>query len=636
MTRWLVQLSFGPAQSFISAARRSRDLWAGSRILSEIVRGGAQALMASANGPDRNTLIYPVASQVCTSSESKAESSGNLSNEILAIVHAEDVDALRRIIEDAQQAGREALDVIAMQEMQRWQSALPQGELRDDFWNAQVPQTFTFSAAWARLDNDDDYPRCVKAVKRMMAARKASATFRPHPCPAGLAHEGLPKSSLDGVNESVLPEPDKRGRATRRFDVGEGEQLDALGCIKRSFGKQEIFTALPRLAAHPWLEAIGPQRRKSLSEAYVLLHGHDIATRCDGNAGTYASFPYDADLLFGGALERAIADAKRDDNADLQNALAELGKRLNSIDTRPNPYVALLYADGDRMGRFLGVAKTVGQHSRISQAIAAFSDDVPGVARNNGAHAIYNGGDDVMVACPLPGAIACGRDLAEAFARHMQTLALDLAKEGLHVPPDDIPTLRVGIAIGHIMEPMNFLRHNAKQAELLAKHGTDGTGSGNALGICLHLRSGPVISARLSFETAGEPFGDFSIMKHWMDAYVGEKRELPARTAFEMLEAADRLKALGDAHDPDRRTDDLQRLCEAEFKRIVLRSRESGGDRTIADSLKKDLVERWAVLKHSHPDAPIAALHRLGSELILARWLSAASNDLLPERGGRA
>jgi plasmid replication initiation protein len=120
-----------------------------------------------------------------------------------------------------------------------------------------------------------------------------------------------------------------------------------------------------------------------------------------------------------------------------------------------------------------------------------------------------------------------------------------------------------------------------------------------------------------------------------MDAYEGEKRELPARTAFEMLEATDRLNALRDAHDQDRRPDDLQRLCEAEFKRIVLRSRESGGDRTIADSLRKDLVARWAVLKHSHPNAPIAALHRLGSELILARWLSATSNDLLPERGGR-
>ncbi|MCU0733383.1 MAG: hypothetical protein MUE84_17610, partial [Hyphomonas sp.] len=60
MTRWLVQLSFGPVQSFISAARRSRDLWAGSRILSEIVRGSAQALKTSANGRDGNTLIYPV------------------------------------------------------------------------------------------------------------------------------------------------------------------------------------------------------------------------------------------------------------------------------------------------------------------------------------------------------------------------------------------------------------------------------------------------------------------------------------------------------------------------------------------------------------------------------------------------
>lgn len=633
MTRWLVQLSFGPVQSFISAARRSRDLWAGSRILSEIVRDSAHALVDPAPGRDANTLIYPIATQVDPDDTAAA---GNLSNEILAIVFADDVDALRRLIAEAQRAGRSKLDAIASHEQQRWQAALPPDGLRDGFWNAQVPETFTFNAAWSRLVNDSDYARCVKDVKRMMAARKASATFRPHPCPPDSEYEGLPKSSLDGVNESVLPEPSKRGSATRRFDLGEGEQLDALGCIKRSYGKRETFTALPRLAAHPWLEAIGPARRNALSDAYALLLRHDIATRCDGNAGAYKSFPYDADLLFGGALERATAEAKRDGNADLVAALAELSKRLSGIDTRPNPYVALLYADGDRMGRFLGVATTAAQHSQISQAIAAFSAEVPQIARHHDAHAIYHGGDDVMVACTLPRTVDCGRALADAFARHMQALVRSLAAEGVEVAPTDVPTLRVGIAIGHITEPMNFLRQNAKQAEQLAKHGTDGIGRGNALGICLHLRSGPVISARLAFETAGACLGDFDAMARWMDAYTGGKRALPARTAFEMLEAADRLKALADAHDPDRRPDDLPRLCEAEFKRIVLRSRESGGDRTIADDLRKELIDRWTALRQAHPNAHIAALHRLGSELILARWLSATSNDLLPERGGRA
>ena len=101
MTRWLMQLSFGPVQSFISAARRSRDLWAGSRILSEIVRGSAQALVTEGSGPDRNTLIYPIAEQVGPRDAKASEPSGNLSNEILAIVHADDVAALHRLIKDA-------------------------------------------------------------------------------------------------------------------------------------------------------------------------------------------------------------------------------------------------------------------------------------------------------------------------------------------------------------------------------------------------------------------------------------------------------------------------------------------------------------------------------------------------------
>ena len=54
MTSHLVSLSIGPVQDFIAQARRSRDLWFGSHILSEISRSAAKAV--AENG---GKLIFP-------------------------------------------------------------------------------------------------------------------------------------------------------------------------------------------------------------------------------------------------------------------------------------------------------------------------------------------------------------------------------------------------------------------------------------------------------------------------------------------------------------------------------------------------------------------------------------------------
>jgi CRISPR-associated protein Cmr2 len=650
MSEWLLKLSFGPVQSFIAAARSSRDLWAGSRILSEIVRGSARHLIdaAAAQGAPP-PLIYPASAQVARDVQAQGLSAGNLSNEILARVEAADESALRRLVQAAQDAGRAVFVGIAEAERIKWQQTLGQAELRRALWDAQVAEAFVFNAAWVRLDGGP-YDDRLRMLKRMMAARRQSVTFAPHPLPNAFALEGIPKSWLDGINESVLPE--SREAAKRRFDLGQNEQLDALGCIKRSYGKSEAFTALTRLAAEPWLHALAesqPETLRALDAVHRRLMRSDYATPSTGNRGRYAAFPYDAGLFFGGALAEAQAQAGRDGDADSMAALAEVETLLRRLRTRPNPYVALLFADGDGMGAFMGRATTQSQHGRMSDAIAAFSAQVPEIARETGGHAIYHGGDDVMIACVLPTAIDCARDLARAFVGHMDRLQQALVEDGLVIAPDALPTLRVGIAICHVKEPMNFIRHNTASAERLAKGADRPAGGaaarGNAIGLRLHMRSGPVVEARLDFDTLGTDGDDFAAIQQWMQAYSGERRRLPARTAFDLLETSIHLSVLqratteetSMAHgssiiDGDLRGD-VQRIGEAEFKRVLLRSRESGGERGIASDLRNALALRLRQLDQRCAGDPVQAMRRLGSELLLARWLSATSDDLLPERG---
>ena len=55
MERFLVTLSLGPVQSLIGAARRTRDLWCGSWLLSEAARAAARILHQRQPG----CLIFP-------------------------------------------------------------------------------------------------------------------------------------------------------------------------------------------------------------------------------------------------------------------------------------------------------------------------------------------------------------------------------------------------------------------------------------------------------------------------------------------------------------------------------------------------------------------------------------------------
>ena len=54
MSAYLLQVAVGPVQGFIAAARRTRDLWCGSLILSEVAKAAARNMSVSGA-----LLIFP-------------------------------------------------------------------------------------------------------------------------------------------------------------------------------------------------------------------------------------------------------------------------------------------------------------------------------------------------------------------------------------------------------------------------------------------------------------------------------------------------------------------------------------------------------------------------------------------------
>jgi len=600
MSHHLIELSFGPVQSFIASARRSRDLWAGSRLLSEVVRAAAQAVEAGGG-----VLIYPTPAAVADRTGS------NLSNVLLASLPSADAHTAAALAASARLAGCERLRALAEIERVEWKRVAP--GLRDHLWQQQVEGLLDCYAAWSAWDGSDaGYKASYDALKTAFARRKNTRDFTPAAVLAN-ADAGLPKSSLDGANESVLPK-DRPRAMLRRMGINEGEQLDAIGCIKRSFGRQEDFTALTRLAADAWLRRLSHEQHAALRTAYEPLVGHGLATRCNGNAGAYVDFPYDGGLLFGESLASALNSADDEE----RTALLGLDRVLRSVRSKPSPYVALMSADGDRMGVFVDRARNPRDHAEVSEAIADFADQVPAIAREHRGHVIFNGGEDLMVAFPLDTVIVGARALSAAFDAAVAPMVGRLINAEARAQ-EGVPTLRAGVAICHVGEPMGYIRECAEAAEKFAKGEAGRAGQGNALGLKLHARGGHEIGLRLPFGEAG----GFAALQSWMSSF--RDGQLSSRVAYDIRGAELHRERLASGQPDPTTLAQLDTIIDAEFERVMQRSRQGGGREDMPETLRDALRQR---------KAEVTTCRALGDELVLARWLSATTERELGESEG--
>ena len=604
MERFLVTLSLGPVQSLIGAARRTRDLWCGSWMLSEASRAAARVL----HDRHRGCLIFPCPGNPDDDllPQERPGDAANIANILRAEVAVSGAEDVRKLCGEAKAAAVHRLTDLGTSALGQLANASP--PVREDVWGAQIEDILEMFSAWVPITGEGDYRAASRRLGGALAARKATRDFRACRPPST---PGLPKSSLDGALETVLPHWESGYRARRKLRLSDGEQLDALGVIKRLAGDSDQFTAYPRIAADPWIMQLTRKRKQRLSDTYAPLVGHDLATRVTGNESIYDDMPFDAGLLYQFRLDNALA---RTADASVCQALEKLKDCIRSISKRdgdesgagePVPYAAILKADGDRMGELLSRADSAARSRKISCALHdGFASKVAGIVREHRGHAIYTGGDDVLALVPLTGALDCARHLAGEFAQALTGIANDLNIDDHKRPP-----LAVGLGIGHFREPLGALRARADRAERAAKGDATGTPR-NALAIALGIRAG----AELEWRARWSDTAAFDTLRTLTDAY--RDRSLPTRVAYDLRGIDRRLVWLREDHG-----DQARGMRAAEVARMLARARAEAGE-PIPDGLRDLIRERAAA----------QPLRELADTLIVARWLSARTAGDLGER----
>jgi CRISPR-associated protein Cmr2 len=567
--------AIGPVQDFIFTARRSRDLWYGSWMLSELSKSAAKAL-ADQYGLDK--LIFPAPATVDALIPGSELS---VPNKIVAIVVSDPAltgmlveGAIRRRLEDLRE---DALDRV-------------HGEFNRDLAGNQLHDLVEYYWVGVPLNDVGTYVDVRKEADVLLDARKATRNF------AQLDGLSVPKSSLDGARESVIPEdayPTRRDsdeqrtakirKLYRQYGARRGERLSGVDLAKRQGQRGDTterrFKSTSDIAARPFLASVNRLKGSGkaqvlLGEIKVLLAGEDI-------------HPEDRDgsLLYESRLREWVPD-----EAQLRGLQDKLRQKLKEYagDRQPDPYYALLMADGDNMGKVIDGQKDPGHHRQLSQALSDFALDADRIIQEHDGVLIYAGGDDVLAYLPLHKALTSAAALAKSFVDHLK-----LFKAG----EDARPTLSVGLVVAHHLDPLADTLELAREAEKIAKR----LPAKDALAITVSKRSGvdrTIVGDRITLH------------KRLKDMVTLFRQDAIGKgVAYELQELHRILgETIGLPED----------AVNQEVLRIVKRKRESGGDKNVSSKVVEQFA-RW--LKTDK-----APVDELAQELIIAAVFADAAN----------
>jgi CRISPR-associated protein Cmr2 len=599
--KYLISIAIGPVQDFIASARRSRDLWFGSWLLSELSKVVAKEI-------GKENLIFPAINK---DSQLEENSEFNVVNKILAIAEISDEKAfdakLRNIIKTRLEriykdngTNKGIFDEID-RKLGKDKSFFYRNEAE-----AQIKDLTEFY--WAAIPYDETkYDECREKVEILLNARKATRDFkqttRINSGKENAWASNAPKSSLDGQRESVIDDT-KIGsiKIQRIFNLRKTERLCGVGVLKRlaekkstqSFASTSHMASLPLLATlennENHIQAVKDYIEK-LTDLIFQIEDKDL-----GKIPQYLEHPvfgkYDGHLLF----ENRLADLpfeNKDKEKEAKNALKIFMKAsFGDENKKPSPYFALLQADGDRMGTVIDNQKTPADHKKLSKALSKFAEDVKAIVEkkeNNGC-LIYSGGDDVLALLPLHTVLDCSRELTDKFADDLKKF--EFTKDGENIRP----TLSVGIAVVHHTEPLQDSLTTMRNAEKEAKS-VDGK---NALAITLSKRSGADTTIKGSWaddRKTGKSFDErlkWFIQLHLDDA-------LPDGVAYELRDLWLRFSSVPS----------LKTAMEADAVRILSRKKSNQG----LSKVSKDILGKLENLILNKD----LSLEDLANEIIIAR-----------------
>ncbi len=449
-------LTLGPVQGFVAQARRSRDYWAGSFILSWL-SGVAISSVKNQGGQ----VLFPVPDDkyikaITAGCEGIGPLQGGIPNRFktdglhVEVDHAFDA---KKVVNDVKQAWQALAKLVWTEDLAPFfffcqfnsdiTHAIWQRQI-DGFWdiNWVLNQDKKNTNALDRRKNwRSQYPSNEAGSKCMMMVgyQELSGTVTPNKASSSDFWSTL-KNHLGAV------------------DLNKNEHLCALAFVKRRFARHFYklktsldsglvvngwaFTkdnsehnsplhvpSLPYLAALPWLVEVS---KKAQDDEGIKQALNTFAESAE------AAFSLPSKHLHFKALKEATGNNAMIMGVDGLSCFSEIAqsdrdyKQISDVDKRkidhavscfkalkkqagmasPAPFYALLLMDGDSLGAQMSDPK---KQKDISAALNAFTSEVPGIIEQHNGFLVYAGGDDVLALLPMDHAIDCAAAVKQSY-----------------------------------------------------------------------------------------------------------------------------------------------------------------------------------------------------------------------------
>ncbi len=435
MKKHLFFLTITPVQSFISQARKTHDLWAGSQILSKLMQEAARFL--NKRGGD---VIYP------------CDINGDsLPNRLFVEFEEVTPDALRDIGITVETVIQEAFAAIADNALKNTGiKNKPQG------FDEQIRQHLEIR--WLCYPCSDNYAQDYAELTKLAAALKNTRTFEQFG--GGQGEQGR-KCSLDGRRNALFyrPRPDnsapaylqKNALKVHHAKLIPGEGLSAVSLCKRYYEAKNSFPGTK--GSFPGTAAV------TLMDYIAKLDGKDLDLRA------LFDKDFDEQLFF---EENLTPDYFRKQGLDT-NKLTDAKTAQQKLPQPPTSYYALLAFDGDSMGTWLSGEYLPNKtdlhefHQTLSEKLADFAGYAANYLQDPYGKAVYAGGDDFLGFINLAALFPVLRELRKQFKEQVAAPLREQFKLTQEL------TFSAGVVVAHYKTPLHAVLNYAREAEHAAK-----------------------------------------------------------------------------------------------------------------------------------------------------------------------
>ncbi|MEW6006317.1 MAG: type III-B CRISPR-associated protein Cas10/Cmr2 [Stygiobacter sp.] len=467
MNQYLFLFTISPVQSFIAQARKTRDLYNGSRLLTDLVKFALKEIEpAEPIFPSKGLDSYP--------------------NRFIAIIEKENDTELKNFGDELKQKVQAKFEELAL--FSAKDSGVNVDALPDNFYS-QIRRHL--SIQWVAIHFEEEkYKGQFKEIESLLGAVKNVREFEQ------LEETGR-KCSLCGERNVIFCQSNKKEKFQLKPNwtlLNENEKKTINSFNNSLIGVNQPFESSEGLCAvcftkRFYQKAEFPSTAEiAIKSTIQKLFNKELFENYKKSLGEY----FDYQLLYEENLTKKYFE-RQNIPINLLNKAREfyfpLKKQFLKENLNISPYYAIIMFDGDSMGKWLSGANLQPDanlmqfHKVLTKSLGNFAEETNSIVTSEKGKIVYAGGEDFLAFINLNHLFDVVKELRLKFDLLVKQGTASFKTEYKNL------TFSAGIIIAHYKMPLSEVLNWARNLEKEAKNIDDDK---NAFAIAVMKHSGEI------------------------------------------------------------------------------------------------------------------------------------------------